>query len=93
MAIPNFSADGLAYFTHKKVCWGGHSSGWDKLEEWFPVLKQPIEYFFDKYQLNFLLIDTEYVNIDYLKLKNFSLLFYEGKYALYKWCNSSSVAK
>ena len=85
MAISNFPADAIAYFAGKKVCWGGHSSGWDKLEEWFPVLKQPIEYFFKKYQLNYLLIDTDYVNIDYLKLEKIFLLLNEGKYALYEW--------
>lgn len=85
MAISNFSADAIAYFTRKKVCWGGHSSGWNRLQDWFPVLKKPIEYFFEKYQLNYLLIDTDYVNIDYLKLKNFSLLLTEGRYTLYEW--------
>jgi len=95
MAISAFSADGIAYFSRKKVCWGGHSSGWNKLDEWFPVLKKPIEYFFKKYRLNYLLVDKDYVEVDYLNLKNFSLFLNKDKFSLYEWrdARKSSIRK
>lgn len=85
MTIPNVASDGLVYFTKKKVCWGGHSSGWNKLDLWFPVLKKPIEYFFTEYGLNFLLVDMHYVVEGILELEDFKPVVEENNYALYEW--------
>ena len=59
-------ADYIAYDANKSVVWGGHSGNLDKFEEFFPVLRQPIEYFFDRYQVDYLVLDLQYTTPDRL---------------------------
>jgi len=74
MCLPTHLADFVTYFTQKKVLWGTHGTDgtgrWAKIEEFFPVLQKPIEYFFEKYSLNFLLLDKNFVKVEDLKLSS-----------------------
>ncbi|MBI3988697.1 MAG: hypothetical protein HY347_03675 [candidate division NC10 bacterium] len=85
MTIPTHVADPIAYLAKRKVLWGAHSSGYDKLEPFFPVLKQPFQAFFKAHGLTFLLIDQGYVDPKALDLRSFALLLKEGSYQLYRY--------
>lgn len=85
MAIPAHAADAIAHLAKRKVLWGAHSSGYEKLEPFFPVLQQPLEAFFKEYDLAFLLIDQGYVHPKDLDLQSFELLLEEGSYQLYRY--------
>lgn len=66
--IPCHYCDVLAYFTDKQVLWGAHSAGYEKLEEWFPVIRTPVETVLAKYDVDLLLVDRQYVDPDHLRL-------------------------
>ena len=90
MLLPTHLADAIAYLTNKKVLWGTHGSDgtgrWAKIEEFFPVIQKPIEYFFEKYDLHFLLIDKNYVEPEDLKLNNrFAHLITKANYSLFEY--------
>lgn len=85
MCLPASLSDLITFFTEKKVLWGTHSSGWDKIEEFFPVLQKPIEYFFEKYNLNFLVIAKEFIEVKDLNLSsNFNKLLENTDYLLFE---------
>jgi len=79
MCIPVFKAEPIAYLANKKVLWGGHGSGWDRLNEFYPLIRTPIEQLIKKYKIDFLLLDKRFVDFDDLKIgKRFNKIF-EGK--------------
>ncbi len=88
VAIPAHAADAVACLAKQKVLWGAHSSGYEKLEPFFPVLKQPIQKFFMEYDVKFLLIDQGYVDPKNLNLQSFTLLLEEGSYRVYRYDGS-----
>ncbi len=45
LVLPSMYADFVAYAAHKAVVWGGHSGNLDRFEEFYPVLRKPIDYF------------------------------------------------
>ena len=82
--LPYYLADAVAYFCRKKVLWGSHSSGWDMLEECFPVFRSPVEKIAAKYNLSFLLLETGYVKPSDIGFENMQPVLKEGSYFLYK---------
>jgi hypothetical protein len=85
MCLPFSKCDAVAYFTKKKVLFGGHSLGWEKLNAFWPVIKKSIEYFIDEYKIDYILIDDRYVNFDDLNLKiNYKTIDKQGNYILMK---------
>jgi len=68
MCIPVFKAEPVAYLGGKKVLWGAHGSGWDKMDEFWPVIKVPLEKLIEKYKINFMLIDKRFVDKEDLKI-------------------------
>lgn len=68
MCIPVFKAEPVAYFAGKKVLWGAHGSGWDKLDEFWPIVKVPLEKLIHKYQITQVLVDKRFVDIEDLKI-------------------------
>lgn len=83
MCLPTHLADLAAYSTHKKILWGVFGFGWDKLEEFFPVFKKPVEYFFKKYNLHFLLLDKNFAAKEHLNLSpNFYKILENNSYLL-----------
>ncbi len=86
MCLPANLSDIITFFTKKKVLWGTHSSGWDEVEDFFPVLKKPVEYFFEKYNLNFLLLAKDFVEEKDLRLSsNFNKLLENTDYLLFEY--------
>ena len=55
-------ADFVAYNGDKGVVWGGHSGNLHKFEEFYPVLRKPIEYFVEQYAVDYLVLDNAYTS-------------------------------
>jgi uncharacterized membrane protein YvlD (DUF360 family) len=60
LVLPTMYADFVAYNAGKSVVWGGHSGDLSRLEEFFPVLRRPLSYFFEHYAVDYLLLDLVY---------------------------------
>jgi MFS family permease len=69
LSLPFSNSEHIAYFCRKKTLWGAHGYGYDRLEDFWPVLRKPIEYFIEKYNLAYCLLNKEYVNIGDLCLR------------------------
>jgi hypothetical protein len=61
LVLPTMYADFVAYAADKAVVWGGHSGDLRKLEEFFPVVRKPLAYFFATYDVQYLLLDLAYI--------------------------------
>jgi len=84
MCLPVEFSDLIAFFTQRKVLWGGHSSDWDRFGEFCPVFRKPIEYFFEKYNLNFLLLEKDFAEVKDLKLTSaFKKVLENNKFFLF----------
>ncbi len=70
LVLPNMYADYVAYTAEKAVVWGGHSGDLTRFEEFFPVLRQPLPYFFETYAVDYLVIDHAYTTPAQLKLSD-----------------------
>ena len=86
MCFPVSVAEFVTYVTGKKVLWGGHSYGFKELEPFFPVLRKKIEYFIHNYDINYILVDNDYVKLDdFIEDTNLITLSEErGRYKLYE---------
>jgi hypothetical protein len=62
LVLPTMYADFVAYAADKAVVWGGHSGNLARFEEFFPVLRRPLEYFFQRYRVDYLLLDLAYAS-------------------------------
>ena len=69
MCLPNHLADLTAYRTGATVLWGTHVYGFRTAEEFFPVLRRPVEYFVERYDLTHLLLDRRFTSLARLRLK------------------------
>lgn len=58
--FPLQSAEIVAERTNHSVLWGGHGAGFDRIEDFFPVIKQPLAKFFKKYSIDWMLWDKNY---------------------------------
>lgn len=58
--FPLQSADELAFKTEHKILWGGHGSGFKKLEGFFPILTIPLKEVFDSYKINVVAWNGDY---------------------------------
>src|SRR5258708_27601504 len=57
LVLPSMYADYVAYNARKAVVWGGHSGNLTKFEDFYPVLRQPLSYFAERYGVEYLLLD------------------------------------
>ena len=84
LVLPTMYADFVAYAANKAVVWGGHSGDLRKLEEFFPVIRRPLDYFFEKYRVDYLLLDLAYTTPGALQLEyGLELLAAFGPIAVY----------
>jgi hypothetical protein len=60
LVLPSMYADYVAYASGKRVLWGGHSGDLHKLEEFFPVVRKPLGYFVERYDLRYVVLDLGY---------------------------------
>jgi hypothetical protein len=68
LVLPNMYADYVAYTAGKAVVWGGHSGDLTRFEEFFPVLRRRLSYFFDTYGVDYLVLDHAYTTPARLQL-------------------------
>ncbi|HEY3058816.1 MAG TPA: hypothetical protein VGL99_07590 [Chloroflexota bacterium] len=61
LVLPSMYADFVAFNAGKAVVWGGHSGDLSRFEEFFPVLRKPLSYFIERYQVDYVLLDHAYV--------------------------------
>ncbi len=59
-AFPLQIAEAVAYNTHHSVLWGGHGNGFKPLNGFYPILTEPIEKFFYKYNIEWIIWDSTY---------------------------------
>jgi len=71
ICLPVSKAEPVAYLSNKKVLWGAHGSGWDNLDEFWPVIKVPIEKLIEKYKIGFILLDKRFVDMGDLKINSY----------------------
>jgi hypothetical protein len=83
MCLPASHCEHIAYFCRKKVLWGGHSYGYDKVELIYPVLLKPIEYFIQTYNISYCLLNQNYVSLPDLRLSiKYKIIMNKGQYCL-----------
>lgn len=68
LVLPNMYADFFSYQAKKSVLWGGHSGDLRKFEEFFPVLRKPLTYFFCKYAVDYVVLDLAYTTPERLQV-------------------------
>src|SRR5262249_30207502 len=70
VVLPSMYADFIAFNANKSVVWGGHSGDLRKFEEFFPVIRRPLEYFFEKYQVEYVVLDLAYASPRQLRIED-----------------------
>ena len=58
--LPTQVAEPVACLTKHAVLWGGHSSGFEKFDGWFPVLKIKLGEVFSKWEIDAVLWDAQW---------------------------------
>ena len=82
--IPCDMADSIAYHCRRSVLWGTHNYSLRQAEPFFPVLRKPLEFFISKYGLSRLIIDSNYVSPESLRLSPLNRIFVAGTYEIYR---------
>ena len=83
--IPHGLADAMAYFLENgKVLLSDNSIGVWELQDFWPLIKKPLNEIADKYNLNYFLISTNYVGLDEINIPSFEKVFEKGSYILLK---------
>lgn len=87
--IPFQLPDGAAYWTRKKVFWGGHSYGFQTLlKPYFPIMREDVKETLKKKPLNYLLFWRGYLkslkDIGLDEEEDIRYLFGKGEYQLYE---------
>lgn len=68
LVLPNMFADFVMYNSGKPVVWGGHSGNLARLEEFFPVIRRPLTYFFERYRVAYVVVDLQYTSLERLQI-------------------------
>jgi len=76
--------DIIAYSCRKRVLWGTHTYGFKNVEPLFPVWRQPIASAVRKYEISHLLVNTDYVSPEVLKLSPDNMVFHTKQYQVYR---------
>jgi hypothetical protein len=87
--IPFLLPDETAFWTRKKVFWGGHSYGFHALlKPYFPIMREEVKEILRNKPLNYLLFWRGYLrslkDIGLEEGKNIQYLFGKGDYELYE---------
>ncbi|WP_157845934.1 hypothetical protein [Kiloniella litopenaei] len=83
LCLPPHLCDIMAYHGRIPVWWGTHGYGFRWVEDYFPVLKKPVEDLMKDKGLTHLLVDTKYVSIDELDLPDGVAVEF-GSYVIFK---------
>ena len=74
--------DAMTYFLKGKVLTTYNNEGLENLKDIYPVLKISVQKLIQKYNLNYILFDSEYVTITELKLKKYKTVRKKNGYYL-----------
>jgi hypothetical protein len=86
LVLPSMYADFVAYAAGKAVVWGGHSGDLTRFEEFFPVLRRPLEYFAERYNVDYILLDEGYVRPERLGMEpHVTVLNSFGPFVVYEF--------
>lgn len=83
LCIPSGTGDALGYYTRLPVLRGTHNVPFRWVEPLFPVHRLPLDYLVKGYNVSHLVILTDYVDTETLKLDNCRLVLQSGEYELY----------
>jgi hypothetical protein len=70
LVLPTMYADFVAYAAAKAVVWGGHSGDLTRFDEFAPVIRRPLDYFFKRYQVDYVLLDLAYTDPRRLQIED-----------------------
>ena len=84
MSVPVHLLDTIAYHCQKAVLWGTHNYGFHKVEPFWPVYRQPLEFFITKYGVSHVIVATNYVSPELLHLSPDKMVFKAGLYIIYE---------
>ena len=91
LVLPSMYADFVSYNAHKSVVWGGHSGNLARFSEFYPVLRKPLNYFIDRYAVEYLVLDHAYVAPEQLGLgDSVRMISAFGPIAVYECVRSSA---
>ena len=86
LVLPSMYADFISYNARKSVVWGGHSGDLTRFEEFYPVLRKPLDYFVERYGLDYLILDHAYVLPERLGITDaVTMLERHGSIGLYEF--------
>ena len=84
MSVPASLADTIAYHCRKAVLWGTHNYGFREVEPFYPVYRQPLEFFITKYGVSHIIVTADYVSPEVLHLSPDKMVFNVGPYRIYE---------
>lgn len=83
--IPHGLADAVTYFLKNgKALLSDNSVGVWELQEFWPLIKRPLNEIADKFKLNCFLVSTNYVKLEEIDIPGFERSFEEGNYIIFK---------
>jgi hypothetical protein len=86
LVLPSMYADFIAYAGAKGVVWGGHSGDLTRFGEFYPVLRRPIDYFAERYHVDYIVLDEGYVRPERLGLEpHVTMLDRFGPFVVYEY--------
>jgi hypothetical protein len=92
LVLPTMYADFVAFNAQKAVVWGGHSGDLSKFAEFYPVLRKPLDYFVERYAVNYLVLDQAYARPERLGIEaNIATLDRFGPIVVYEFVPSPAV--
>jgi hypothetical protein len=92
LVLPTMYADFVSFDASTAVVWGGHSGDLSRLDEFFPVIRKPLEYFFATYQVDYLVLDLAYTSPERLRVQQaVEPLRQFGKIAVFQVCRTGQA--
>jgi len=86
LVLPSMYADFVAYNAQSCVVWGGHSGDLRRFAEFYPVLQKPLEYFVEKYAVDYLILDHAYATPERLGIsERVAPVERFGAISVYEW--------
>lgn len=84
LCIPHQITTNVIYHTRCPVFVNADYTNINKISEVYPVLKKPIKQIMENYNLDNILLNTEYANIEDLKIKKYKIIKQFNNYVLIK---------
>lgn len=84
LCLDYFPSDSLVYHCRRHVLWGTHGYGFNTdVVNFYPVLRQPLEFLMRKYGIKYLLLDQQFARPEDLRLSHEQLVWRGRRYGIY----------